>query len=406
MKKSAIATAVVLACASAFVASGAQAADVQTSIYGIADVGYASSSNARGLPGQTTGYSASGLITGGIAPTHIGVKVGRDLGDGLKAEAQLEAGIQFNNGNNDYAPGYLNDGQFFNRVAALAVSGEKWGRVSAGYQISPFVGALMGVDPMGLSQSGSALTFHLGDLALRNNGAVIPNAYDNLFQRSLVTYATPNFNGFSATLSHGFAQDSTNQSGAAATQGPQANKTSANILTAQYAAGGFNVAAAMYQSNDAYGNKMKDDMMVGAGYRFGQFGVKAYTATYKASNIALVPIPAYPAVPTGIDSSAFKNSVIGLGGDANVTPKVNVALAYYSQKGSGTLNNNEKTNMTVLKGTYGLDRGSFLYATVSSTKNSNGADLGPFLGSSFNDGSFTPVNGSTTGYSVGMFYAF
>ena len=341
-------------------------------------------------------------MTGGIAPTHVGVKVGRDLGDGLKAEVQLEAGIQFHNGSNDYAPGYLNDGQFFNRVAALAVSGEKWGRVSAGYQISPFVGALMGVDPMGLSQSGSALTFHLYDLALRTGTAlgVAGNVYDNLFQRSRLTYATPNFNGFSATLSHGFANDTHSQSGAAATQGPQANKTSANIVTAQYAAGGLNVAAAMYRSNDDQGNKMKDDMMVGAGYRFGQFGVKVYTATYKASDVALVPAAATP------DSSAFKSSVVGVGADANVMPKVNLALAYYSQKGSGTLNDGDKTNMTVLKGTYGLDKGSFLYATVSSTKNTKNGDLGPFLGSSFNDGSFTPVGGSTTGYSVGMFYAF
>jgi len=123
MKKTQVALA-----ALALVASTAALADGVT-VYG----------NLEAAIAKTTGVSTQFSGDGGyIAGNNWGLKGSEDLGNGLKANFNLEQGIDLN-GNVDNG----GNGAMFNRLANVGVSGD-FGSVALGQQLSPYIATIAG----------------------------------------------------------------------------------------------------------------------------------------------------------------------------------------------------------------------------------------------------------------------
>jgi len=169
-----------LACAAAALACGA-AAQAEVTLYGKVDLGVVHESG--GSDGAVTRLSS-----GAMSPSRLGVKADFDLGDGLKAKAQLETGFCADSRNND-AP-YCTGGNFMGRRATLALAGA-FGEVSAGRQFVPAYLNIDNFDPFGTGTAGQATNL-FDDAGLRANNSIV--------------YTTPSFGGFSASALYAFGE--------------------------------------------------------------------------------------------------------------------------------------------------------------------------------------------------------
>lgn len=152
--------------------SGAAMAEV--TVFGTIDAAVTgSNSDAKG-----TVFS---LENGGNTANRIGFRGTEDLGGGLKAGFWLEAGFNENGGN----------GLSFNRRSTVSLSGNEWGEVRLGRDFTPTYLAYSAYDVWG----------NTGPANYSSNLAFNLNRTDNQ-----LTYITPNFSGFSAQLTHSFAE--------------------------------------------------------------------------------------------------------------------------------------------------------------------------------------------------------
>lgn len=142
MKKTQVALA-----ALAMLASTAALAD-GVSAYGTVDVGAIAADSGRV---QMVG---SGNNSGSI----IGFRGGEDLGNGLKASFNYEAGLNAKNGSLSNG-GNLSNTSIFNRVATVGLSSEAYG-ITLGQQLSPFIAGEL-----------------TGSTAVGGNGAFVPALY-------------------------------------------------------------------------------------------------------------------------------------------------------------------------------------------------------------------------------------
>ncbi len=240
MKKTLIALAV-LAASSASMA--------QVTLYGVADLAIGSA-NYSGAPSSVTGTQLGG--NGGL-PTNSfndgnsrwGIKVVEDLGGGLKATAQFEQNINYEDGSTVTAN---------SRYAYLALDGG-FGRVKAGRTLTPSFFGVAAWELTGAANfSAVANQFGFAGAGSRNS--------------SELSYTTPNMGG--VTASFGYV---TEQDGIA--QGYLGSKADINVV---YAGGplaiGFSgwkndkVAAA---TGATFGPSTDGNYALGASYNFGGF---------------------------------------------------------------------------------------------------------------------------------------
>ena len=150
------------------------AASAQSSVtlYGVADVSVAYTSN-NGT--NTTAASASGLLNNGNS--RLGVKGVEDIGGGLKASFNFEQGINLASG--------ATDANTWQRAAFFALSGN-FGELYAGRRLSPHFFAIATFELTGTANySAVANKFGFGG-ATRND--------------AFIGYSTPNLSGFAATV--------------------------------------------------------------------------------------------------------------------------------------------------------------------------------------------------------------
>jgi len=155
--------------AMALVASTAALANDGVHAYGTVDVGAIAADTGRV---QMVG---SGNNSGSV----LGFRGSEDLGNGLKASFNYEAGINAKNGSLTNGGNYSNTA-IFNRVATVGLSSEAYG-ITLGQQLSPFIAGEL-----------------TGSTAVGGNGAFVPGLYvlngGNL--AGITTAATGGTNGF------------------------------------------------------------------------------------------------------------------------------------------------------------------------------------------------------------------
>ncbi|WP_158291794.1 porin [Lampropedia puyangensis] len=235
MKKSLIALA-------AIAASGLAMAQSSVTLYGVADI-------ALGDANDTQGAHSNGNINNGTS--RIGFRGVEDLGNGLKANFQLEQAVRLADGATG-GNGGSGTGATFARQAWVGLSGD-FGAIRAGRQLTPSHGATAAYELTGTANySAVALNFGYGG-----------GSRDN----AMITYATPSFGGFKATVGYVFEDNYALNS----TYGVGDTKGHYDIGLV-YANGPLAVAAAYnYAEVDTGWNKKSrvENSSIGASYDFG-----------------------------------------------------------------------------------------------------------------------------------------
>ncbi len=235
--------------AAALLSGFAGAAHAQSvTLYGIVDMGYVNS--------KADGSSSTNALDSGVAgSSRFGLRGTEDLGNGLKANFQLENGFKADNG----ALGSANT--LFDRQAWVGLSGN-FGEVRLGRQDSLGFNWFRGkINPFGNAylQAQSKTVFNVNGVSDRLSNSVI--------------YYTPKFSGFQAGAGYSF------NANANETNGNDADN-SAYTLGLTYSNGPI-LAVLTYDQQDAADNAApgstadRKNLQLGAAYNFGVATVHA-----------------------------------------------------------------------------------------------------------------------------------
>lgn len=123
--------------------------------------------------------------SGGVSGSRIGFKGSEDLGGGLKAQFQLEAGILTDTG------AQANASSFFSRQSWVGLSSDSWGALSVGRQTIPQYDILDAFDTFGTGVGSSASSSIVSTTSRANNS---------------VKYRSPTLGGFSGVALVGMGE--------------------------------------------------------------------------------------------------------------------------------------------------------------------------------------------------------
>lgn len=250
MKKTMIALAALAAIA------GTAQAQSNVTLYGVADV-YMGRTQSKSttetiVTGATTNTSGhtNGMSSGGLSGSRWGVRGMEDLGGGLKATFQLEAGFALDTGTTPFAPmpapGVAPDaGAGFNRVSKVGLAGG-FGSIEFGRQYTRVFGLIDSYDAQGTS-SFSATNAYFGGLedAVRWDNSIV--------------YATPNLGGFNLSAQYAFGENATATASAGHSMG----------LAAGYTGGPFSIQGAYQAVDGGGGAATQKTKAIGASYDLG-----------------------------------------------------------------------------------------------------------------------------------------
>ena len=309
MKKSLLAVAVAAALpAVAFAQSS-------VTMYGIVDASMAFTNNGAG--------SAVKVDSGVLSSSRWGVRGSEDLGGGLKANFNLEAGL-----NNDDGTGKTAGALDFRRRAVVGLSGG-FGDIRFGRDYTAAFLMAGSWDTLGYGHYGNTLNYTAG---LGGTGVRFSNA---------IHYNTPAMGGFNASASLGFGE----------VQGDQSQGRSISVA-AGYAAGPLNVGAYVEQANSlgvsGAATVTAKRIGLGGGYNFGAFGLKA----------------GYQRLDNGAAVNP-KTTFINLG--ANVNIGAGALLVQFSRAAVDALPN--KISTFGIAYDYPLSKRTMAYATLGQANN-------------------------------------
>ena len=217
-------------------ASAAQAADSVT-LYGLIDAGI----GYEKVKFNGNSQSRVGAVQGVSSGSRFGLRGSEDLGDGLRAVFNLEAGFGPLNGNS------LQSGRLWGRQATVGLDSDSWGRLEFGRQTNLASKYFGSIDPFSISYNTA------------NMGTVFSSA-NTMRLDNMVLYQTPSFGGFKAGLGYSFSADDTVSD--EKQRGFETNNNN-RVLTAgvQYVNGPLNLAAAYDRFNpskDVKGGSQED----------------------------------------------------------------------------------------------------------------------------------------------------
>ena len=397
MKKSLIALAVLGAIA------GAAQAQSSVTIYGILDTGitYANKvSTADGGPNGilSTNGSKFSVDSGVIQGSRLGFKGVEDLGGGLKALFQLEAGFRNDTGALQSDRGSTN---LFPSKSVVGLSGN-FGSVLLGRQTDVL----------------DDLTGAVGHNLDRLEGTRTNNSIRSTRTNNSIRYNTPNVDGFTGSLIYGF--------GEAASQTSNGQSFS---LGGQYANGPLGLRAAYYQSKKGTtpsdvslvngteftagnpGDTALKVFSLGASYQTGLarlYGnwsrVKQPLASAWNGKAALSNASGTPAYYSVGSINNSKSDIFELGVNYNLTaPLYLLGSVQYNKltfvPDASPLNNNGKLIQYNLGTDYFLSKRTDLYAFASLLQAKNAANPGV-------DGSGTGSANNQTAVTVGIRHKF
>lgn len=364
----------IIALAVAALASSAAFAQSNVTVYGTVDLGQAwvkSNSDAAGNAGQKN----VGRLDNNSS--NIGFRGTEDLGNGLKALFQFEAGINTDNGG----------GWGAGRDSYIGLTGG-FGTVVAGNLTHPLraMGAKVELTP-GAAGFGTAASI-TGAIGATKTGA------DDRAANALA-YVSPKFGGFTATVA--YVNGERNNSNAVATEG--------EVRQWQ--------VAGQYEDGPLY---------VGAGYHRVDNGSPAGVVGDKESDAAVWRLAAVYNFPTNTKLTAlYDNTKAETNVAGNYVKRAAYSLGVMQSFGQAAVglewakSNKIKTqagtvadssaNLWTLVGTYSLSKRTTAHARYSKLSNGNGADY-----AFYNNPVNNPVAGAAgrdhTGFMVGLRHSF
>jgi predicted porin len=338
MKKSLIAFAVLGAFASV---ASAQSSVV---LYGVVDV------NTTYLSSQTTaGGKKISMDPSGLSSGRWGFKGSEDLGNGLKANFQLESSLSVDAGT---------AGSLFDRIATVGVSSTTFGTLNAGRQTNLAYDTLVQVDPIGVAHVGTNPNIVFG--ALNNANLYTPFGSSNgassaTRQNNSIKYAAPSvLGGIVFSGMYGF--------------GEKAGDTQASSYmgtSAAFSEGGLTAVFSYSQLKDATNGST----------------LRAYTGGAKFVVNSDVTLKVTYA-DNEVNTTTRDISVFGVGADFAVAPATTLTAGYYGTRRSGDVKG--KVDTFVVLGKYAFSKRtaaytSFTYAKAGSNL-AKDTDIGLIIG--------------------------
>ena len=330
MKKSLIALAVLAA-------SGAAMAQSSVTLYGVLDTGLTYSKGAESVYGLTN--------VGGNVNSRLGFRGVEDLGNGLKATFNLEAGMGVDDGNN-----YMDkdsNGMAFRRTSTVGLAGN-FGEVRLGRMLTSSYLAVSRYDAFGDTGIGASLAWN------------IPQTGYAPRTENAISYTSPNFSGFKIGAEYGFGEKQ------------KARDSRYFGMGATYDNGPLSLGLGYdrLNSNTMDGLLAASDLKtvhLGGAYNF---GVAKLLAFYKQSKV----------------SNAPKFKTFGLGVSAPVGAAGEVRASYNNYKIS---DDNGKADQLSLGYVHNLSKRTALYGTYAYIKNKDGLAFqlnGAMAGAGLKDG--------------------
>ena len=353
MKKTMIALAAFAAVA------GAAHAQSSVTLYGVADVYVGRTQTksttttfATGAITSNSGHT-SGMASGGLSGSRWGVRGMEDLGGGLKATFQLEAGFSLDNGLTAETPlgtppGF---GAGFNRTSKVGLAGG-FGSIDFGRQYTRVFNLIDGYDAQGTS-SFSATNAYFGGLrdAVRWDNSIV--------------YATPNLGGFDMSAQYAFGENATATASAGHALG----------LAAGYTGGPFSIQGAYQAVDGGGGAATQKSKAIGASYDFGVVKLLGQVIHQDAGTVG------------GADEKFHHVSVSVPVGSMSA-----FNIGYGKERRTSAVLNSEVENVGV-EYRYSLSKRTTVYAAIDHTKAESASAI-------------ERISGSGNQYAVGMRHAF
>ncbi len=375
MKKLLIASA-----ALAMVAGTAQAQSSVT-VYGIMDAGVASVSSSTGR--------VQGLTSGGLATSRLGFRGTEDLGGGLKANFNLEAGLDIGNGNmgavathktatSPTAPSADTSGTTFDRQAWVGLESAKLGQIQFGRTTRLDFDTIVAGDAFGAAGFASAGQVTYGHVAYNSpNMAAVANS-KNRYGNSIKA-ATARFNGLQLAYQHSFGEVA------------DTGKSQAMAYAVDYTQGNAKATYAYSRQNDTAGLKLAETTALTGSYDFGV--AKAFVGLTQLER----------------EGQAEKTKANWVGVTAPVNAKISLMAQYttFDNVGNaasgGAVNGNDAT-LAALGATYAFSKRTAAYAMYARSNNEGTAAVS-VLGTM--GVTATPASGTDqSGYAVGVRHSF
>jgi predicted porin len=334
--------------AAALVASAPLFAVAQTNVtlYGVVDAAI-ESADAGGPEGRHTNVQS-----GDQSGSRFGFRGSEDLGNGLKAIFNLEAGVAVDTGVQDSAG-------LFQRRAVVGLEGE-FGTVTLGREYSPIATVAGATDEFGQGFYGSNLSaFGSGKVTRR-----LANS---------VNFKSASWGGFDLLAAYSAGEKTTGPSG------------DLKGIGAEYKLGGLYLGAAFHSYKRVSTGNDKE-YGIGAAYTFADVGGLEIKANYLSAD------------PDGANNK-FKQYNLGAGYPFGPN-KIYVNLQ------QNKLENGAKGNAWALAYSYSLSKRTNLYATYANLNNNGLATFGLNSGSNTLAPAATSLGGDPSVFTVGMRHTF
>ena len=318
MKKSLIAVA-------ALAAVGAASAQSSVTLYGVVDTGYGVVQTKTEQGGVTTKTRTTGLMSGNLSGSRLGLKGQEDLGNGLSAVFNVEAG--FDSANGDFTDG-------FNRRSVVGLKGS-FGQVLLGRDYTP------------MDTIGGGDYFQASDLVTADD-AMGEGLYT---ARADGIHYSGEFGGVGVKAFVGYNDEKTTKSTAGVTTVTR-DRTEGYGVGVTYAGGPFMVGAAVQQfrSKDEVATTSKNtEYGVGATYDFTAAKLYAHYIANDFQTPSIKPLQQF-GVGVTVPFGAF-------------TLGAQYAYNYAKPVSNVKVNGHD----FVLQGTYALSKRTDLYARAART---------------------------------------
>lgn len=339
-----------VAVASMTFASGAARAQSSVTLYGIADVGV------EYLNNTSAGGSQVREVSGNLSGSRWGLKGVEDMGGGLKAIFNLEAGFNINDGTSSQStrglgPNPTTTSRLFGRQAWVGLN-YKGQQLTLGRQNALIYEQSVTFDPMGVSSRYSALSLDYALAARIDNAAKYTGKFGPLTAQAM--YSTRYDTGYGAEV-------------------PGALITGRFFSGALTYSSGPIAATAVYEQRNSNTQTMNTSTerraLAAATYNFGPVTAYAGYRYLRASNAFLPTNPI--AVANGSEANAA--NLYWLGAQYLITPSFQLTAAGYYHDVHST---GADPWLAVINADYFLSKRTDLYATVAYAHNKDNSALG------------------------------
>jgi predicted porin len=341
-------------------------AQSSVTLFGVIDVGILSQSNfsspALGyLPSSSDKGSMREMKDSGLGQSFWGLRGSEDLGNGMKANFNLQGNFLANNGTAG-GPNSAGTSSLFNQQANVGLSGD-FGSLQAGRVISPVYYAFAGTDVRGAAYFGSILTALVGMNSATGtfSGANSNASLGSVYNDNAIVYVTPKLSGFEASFEYAFGGVAGDSS---------ALRQEAATLT--YKSNNLKFDALIYNGNDdgvraaTSPNGSNTNRLVSAGILYKIDALSMDAGYTRGTNPANSGAGINPAALGGAATTSAVN-LINLGLGYRVSTQINLTSGAYLIQDENHSGN--KSNLFALGLDYTLSKQTQLYVEGANVHN-------------------------------------